>query len=140
MAKCKRCGNELKKPWQKQYCSRECSNKATAGANSLSKMGEKNPMYGKRSPQFKGDTLSTDGYVVVTRGEKRVRKHREIMENHLGRKLEDWEVIHHKNENRLDNRIENLEVMRDGYHVRLHNKGRKYADQKEKEEYATPKA
>jgi hypothetical protein len=49
------------------------------------------------------------------------RLHRVIMEQHLGRTLHDNEVVHHRNGDRLDNRIDNLEVMTLREHARHHN-------------------
>jgi len=46
--------------------------------------------------------------------------HRVVMENFLGRLLDKNEVVHHKNENKKDNRIENLQVMTNEEHVRYH--------------------
>lgn len=49
-----------------------------------------------------------------------VLHHRIVMENHLGRLLNKNEIVHHKNHNRKDNRIDNLEVMDATEHAKLH--------------------
>lgn len=46
--------------------------------------------------------------------------HRVLMENHLGRLLRPDELVHHKNEVKKDNRIENLEVVSRADHTKIH--------------------
>ena len=54
-----------------------------------------------------------------------VAEHRLIMESMLGRYLTNMEVVHHKNENTLDNSPENLELMSKSAHDKYHSKNRK---------------
>ena len=46
--------------------------------------------------------------------------HRVQAEKKIGRKLKKGEIVHHKNGNKLDNRLSNLEVMTQSQHATLH--------------------
>lgn len=66
------------------------------------------------------------GYIVqkVAIGKWRLQ-HVVIMEEFIGRKLLRSELIHHRNGNKKDNRIENLQVMTRSEHQRIHDEAEK---------------
>ncbi len=63
-----------------------------------------------------------NGYKVIRVDNKSIKEHRHIMEQAIGRKLYKNEVVHHCNGDRLDNRVENLEIMTRGEHSVHHRK------------------
>lgn len=50
-----------------------------------------------------------------------VLHHRVVMENHIGRLLTQNEIVHHKDENKKNNHIDNLELMDKCEHARMHS-------------------
>jgi hypothetical protein len=58
--------------------------------------------------------------------------HRVLMENKIGRVLKNHEIVHHINENKRDNRLENLELMNYRDHIKNHSfkQGKQYVELK----------
>lgn len=71
----------------------------------------------KRYPNGVRGSYIHRGYVVLNDGRF---EHVVIIEDLIGRKLKPDEVVHHKNQIRNDNRIENLQLMTRGDHTALH--------------------
>jgi len=90
---------------------------------------------GSRHANWKGGrVLDKNGYVLVLaplhpyarRGNGNyILEHRLVMESYLGRFLKPEEVVHHKNKDKLDNRICNLALFsRNSEHLKLELTGR----------------
>jgi len=83
---------------------------------------------GKQSRNWKGGSQISNGYRLIYKpdhpycnGRGYILEHRLIAEKYLKRYLLSTEIVHHVNENTLDNRVENLIVFTGiGYHIAFH--------------------
>lgn len=86
---------------------------------------DQNPNYGG------GKYIDDKGYVRVLMPDhpKNIKgyvyEHRILMENYLNRMLLPWESVHHINEVKTDNRIENLYLCTAQEHSAVHREGRR---------------
>jgi hypothetical protein len=111
---CKNCGKDFTIPhcWLKkrvnagQFCSKECFYDHSRKNENL--FGGNKPWTGRQ-----GIYTDSQGYVFEydPARQKYVRQHRLVMEQMLGRPLEAWEKVHHKNGKRAENGPENLELV-----------------------------
>jgi hypothetical protein len=71
----------------------------------------KRTQFGEGNTNWKGGkSIDLNGYVIIRTNNKYVKEHRYVYEQHYGITLTPNQNIHHINGDRLDNRIENLEL------------------------------
>lgn len=94
--------------------------------NRIGHKGKKRELH----PCWKGGRqIDRDGYIRVYAPDHFVLRkggyhleHRLVMEKHIGRPLWTQECVHHKNHDRQDNRLENLEIIERSAHSKYHRK------------------
>lgn len=134
---------ESSKRWAaRRFCALICKNEWSKGKlfapeKTLFKKGsisvfkgeKRENITGKNHGKWKGGRYQRpDGYIMVLvpghpygKGNGYIREHRYVMEQKIGRYLKPTEVVHHLNEIKFDNRIENLELLSGkGEHSSLH--------------------
>lgn len=74
----------------------------------------------KRLFRQKGYGITTDGYVWIIINNEQIKLHRYLMEVKLGRKLLPTEIVHHKDFNKINNSIDNLEILTRSEHNKIH--------------------
>lgn len=120
--KCPTCNSECEKIKKDGLKAKSCSHKCY----SSERAGIKRGTY--------GDFVIISGYRYVYApyhpkaiGTRKlyVAEHRMIMESCIDRFLGNHEIVHHINENTLDNRLENLELMTASEHCKYHSKNKK---------------
>jgi hypothetical protein len=114
--KCSYCEKEIIRPQchirDINYCSKECQGKYIS----------KNKI-GKNSIRWKGGISNSSGYISIRTNKGGYKQqHRTVMENFIGRKLSSNELIHHIDQNKKNNSIENLMIVTRSEHAAIHDK------------------
>jgi len=135
----RRTGWKLRPEVKKKISERMMGNTHTKGlkhtAETKKKMSEMKR--GPKGSNWKGGRRKVNGYILIcldhpfSNADRCVFEHRLVMENYLDRFLTREEVVHHINDKKDDNRIENLMLFpNNAGHKAYHAQLRKIAQQK----------
>lgn len=128
-AACPTCGKERwvrNDTWANQHWGKSTGRKCQV-CSRKSRTGSKNPMW-------KGGRQWTRGYIYIllrpndffysmATAEGVVMEHRLVMAKSLGRALHSWELVHHKDGDKSNNQLGNLELTTPNGHITDHCKG-----------------
>lgn len=71
----------------------------------------------------KGFRITPRGYIEITKGPNKGRlMHDVVMESSIARRLLPSEVVHHRDRNKQNNELKNLQLMTQSEHTKLHRR------------------
>lgn len=99
----------------------QCGKPFTTKVNSGKRFCSIQCVYNNKREAERRPTKGKDGYMYVWFSDgSGMKEHRYIMEQNIGRKLEQNECVHHIDGNRTNNDLSNLQLMTIGEHSKLH--------------------
>jgi HNH endonuclease len=111
---CEACGQSYRpKRKSSRFCSKRCRWSKNGGQNR-----KKESWWVNQKGYIEGRVWEEDGT------QRRVKQHRFVVEQKLGRRLLPTEDVHHENEIKSDNNPSNLNALEHGFHSGITNKRR----------------
>lgn len=109
-------GRGIKRMLAQKFCSRKCMARHRATYHNQ-----------VNHHAWKGGVFKDNGYIRINEylgnGKRKMPlQHDLIMEEHIGRKLRPDEIVHHKDRNRSNNELDNLQLMTRAEHSLYHAK------------------
>ena len=144
LVKCDNCGNSYSKRlsqveiYKHHFCKDSCYRewyRNNFNHSDKSKQLFSEQRIGNKNARWNGGRKLQNGYVMIkdrahpdTDANGYIQEHRLVMEKYLNRYLKNSEVVHHINNNKTDNRLENLMLFNSNsdhatHHSKIRNAG-----------------